>query len=91
MLGLCRLRLGQSGEALALLERARALAPDDAYAQLHYGIALHASGRSAEAAQQFRLCQRLLPSDPAPFLNLASVLLDLGDPTAALDAARRAR
>jgi tetratricopeptide (TPR) repeat protein len=48
-------------------------------------------GRHAEAAEQFRLCQRLLPSDPAPFLNMATVLLDLGDPVAALDAAKRAR
>ncbi len=91
MLGLCRMRLGDAHAALTLLARAREFAPDSAYAQLHYGMGLHAVGRDVEAAEQFRLCQRLLPADPAPFLNLATVLLNLGDTAAALDAARRAR
>lgn len=91
LLGLCRLRLGEPVAGLELLARARQLAPDDPYTQLHYGLGLHAVGRDAEAAQQFRLCQKLLPVDPAPFLNLATALLALGDATGALDAARRAR
>jgi tetratricopeptide (TPR) repeat protein len=92
MLGLCRLRLGDLAGALSLLDRARGLASDNPYAQLHYGLGLHAMGRNAEAAAQFRACTRLLPDDPAPFLNLAAALIALGDDKrGALDAAKRAR
>jgi tetratricopeptide (TPR) repeat protein len=42
LLGLCRLRLGEPAGALALLERAYALAPADPFAQLHLGLGLHA-------------------------------------------------
>jgi tetratricopeptide (TPR) repeat protein len=38
----------------------------------------------------FRRCAVLLPEDPAPFINLSTALLVLGDERAALDAARRA-
>jgi Flp pilus assembly protein TadD len=54
LLGLCRLRLGDPAGALALLERAYALAPADPFAQLHLGLGLHALGRNAEAAALFR-------------------------------------
>jgi tetratricopeptide (TPR) repeat protein len=91
LLGLCRLRLGDPQDGLALLEKARALAPFDPYAQLHYGIGLHAVGRHREAAEIFASCRAELPSDPAPHLNLASALLALGQSAAAVDAARRAR
>jgi tetratricopeptide (TPR) repeat protein len=91
MLGLCRLRLGDREAALQLLGKAQALAPADPFAQLHYGLGLHAVGRHAEAAAQFRGCAPLLPDDPAPYLNLASALLALGETYPALDAARRAR
>ena len=91
LLGLCRLRLGDPSGALALLARARTLAPDDPYCQLHYGLGLHAVGRHEEAAAQFRASAQLLPNDPAPFLNLSGALLALGDFRRALDAARRAR
>jgi tetratricopeptide (TPR) repeat protein len=64
LLGLCRLRLGEPAGALALLERAYALAPADPFAQLHLGLGLHAFGRNAAAAL-FRRCQPLLPDDPA--------------------------
>ncbi len=91
LLGLCRLRLGEPDAALDLLGRALALAPADPFAQLHFGLGLHAVGRHAEAAAQFRACAPLLAEDPAPYLNLASALLALGEARAALDAARRAR
>jgi len=91
LLGLCRLRQGDPPAGLALLEQALALAPGNAYAQLHYGLGLHAIGRYGEAAAIFRECQRLLPDDPAPSLNLASSLLALGENRAALRAARKAR
>jgi tetratricopeptide (TPR) repeat protein len=91
LLGLCRLRLGDQAGALALLERAYALAPTDPFAQLHLGLGLHARGRNAEAAALFRGCQPLLPADPAPPLNLAAALLALGEHRAALKAAKQAR
>jgi tetratricopeptide (TPR) repeat protein len=91
LLGLCRLRQGQSEEALGLLQKAHSLTVTDPYAQLHYGLGLHAVGRHTEAAIQFRASAKLLPSDPAPYLNLSAALLALGDADGALDAARRAR
>jgi tetratricopeptide (TPR) repeat protein len=42
LLGLCRLRLSEPAGALALLERAYALAPADPFVQLHLGLGLHA-------------------------------------------------
>jgi Flp pilus assembly protein TadD len=59
MLGLCRLRLDEKTEALTLLETAHTLAPADAYAQLHYGLGLHAVGRHDEAPASFSCAQRL--------------------------------
>ncbi len=90
LLGLCRLQLGQVGEALALLGRARSLAPDDPWAAMHLGLGLHAAGRSAEAAPLFRLAQGALAGDPAPSINLASALLATGDAPGALRAASEA-
>jgi tetratricopeptide (TPR) repeat protein len=91
LLGLCRLRLGDTAGALALLAKAHDLAPTDPYCQLHYGLALHAGGRHAEAADRFGAAARVLTEDPAPFLNLSAALLALGDAHKALDAARKAR
>jgi Flp pilus assembly protein TadD len=91
LLGLCRLRLGATQEALDLLHHAVRLAPADPWARLHLGIGLQAAGRHAEAAALFRACQALLPDDPAPSLNLSAALLALGDIPGAVRAARRAR
>src|SRR5262245_9814566 len=63
LLGLSRLRLGETDAALALLAQAHALAPSDPYAQMHYGLGLHAAGRHAEAAAQFRASAQRLPDD----------------------------
>jgi tetratricopeptide (TPR) repeat protein len=90
LLGLCKLRLGAAPEGLELLTRARALAPNSAWARLHHGLGLQAVGRYAEAAAAFRACLPLLPFDPAPPLNLATALLAQGDALGALRAARRA-
>jgi Flp pilus assembly protein TadD len=91
LLGLCRLRLGDTDGALALLAKAHDLAPTDPYCEFHYGLALHAAGRHAEAADRFRAAARTLTEDPAPFLNLSAALLALGDARKAVDAARKAR
>ncbi len=43
-LGLVQYRLGRYDQAASLLERARALAPNDAGVELHYGMALYKKG-----------------------------------------------
>jgi tetratricopeptide (TPR) repeat protein len=91
MLGLVRLRLGQTEAALTALEAAHKRAPNDANIQLHYGLGLHAARRYADAAAQFRASAQILTADPAPYLNLSSALFELGDIAGALDAAKRAR
>ncbi len=91
ILGLCCLRQGDPEAALRNLSDASALAPQDPWVRLHFGIVLQALNRHPEAAALFRLCQPQLPRDPAPLLNLASSLLVMGDPRAALRAARKAR
>lgn len=91
LLGLCKIKLGDIPAALDLLAKAHALAPNDPYARLHYGLGLHAAGRNAEAAALFRASAAALPDDPAPFLNLSAALLALGNNQDALDAAKRAR
>ena len=90
VLGLCRLKLGESQAGLSLLKQARDLAPHDPWTALHLGIGLHSVGRYAEAAALFRVCQPQLSDDPAPLLNLAAALLELGDNREALKAARKA-
>jgi Flp pilus assembly protein TadD len=89
LLSMCRLRLDAREEALALLEQAVGLAPDDPWAQLHYGIGLQSAGRHAEAVPLFRALLTLLPDDPAPPLNLATSLLAMGDVQGAIHPARR--
>ena len=87
LLGRCRLRMGDTAGALALLSRARDARPHDALVRLHLGLALLASGRAQAAAEIFAACREALPGDPAPSLNLASALLALGQPRAAVSAA----
>jgi len=90
MLGLCELKLGRAAIGLELLTKARDLVPADPFAQLHYGLGLHAVGRHQEAAAQFLLCRPLIPDDPAPDLNRAAALFALGQFGAAFDAAQDA-
>ena len=90
LLGLSRLRLGEVARGIDCLAAAHRLAPHDPYARLHYAIGLHAARRDGEAARMFQECIDLLPADPAPALNLASVRLALRDIPGALEAAARA-
>ncbi len=91
MLGICRVRLGDTEVGLGLLGRAAALTPQDGQAALLLGIGLLTAGQAARAVPQFRRAQALLPWDPAPPLNLASALLTVGDLPGARAAARKAR
>src|SRR5215472_12130780 len=53
LLGLARIRLGDSQAGATLLARAAALAPHDPETLLQYGIGLLSCGRVAEAAVLF--------------------------------------
>jgi tetratricopeptide (TPR) repeat protein len=66
---------GDTAEALAAVERGRALA---------------VAGNHTEAANVFLACQKKLPNDPAPWLNRAASLLALGDSRAAVQEASEA-
>ena len=57
---------------------------------MHLSIGLHAKGALRAAAHLLHVAIRANPSDSAPFVNLAVVLLDLAENDAALDAARNA-
>jgi len=63
ILGLCRLRFGEPIQALDLLARAFNLAPDDPW------TGPLPSGRDTEAVPLIRICQKLLPDDPAPSVS----------------------
>lgn len=91
MLGLCCLRFGDVPIAVSLLEAAYALAPDDPWTMIHYGIGLQAAGRNREAVELYRRAVPLLPDNPAPLVNLVGALLALGETIDALRTARRAR
>ncbi len=88
--GLSLTRAGRPLDGLSFLARAREVAPEEPLAHLHYGIGLHAAGQFAEAAKIFDACLKLLPSNPAPALNLAASHLDLGNADAAHAAVREA-
>ena len=88
--GMALVRTGAAPAGLPHLARARTLAPDDAVAALWHGIALHAADRHADAAASLDAASRLAPADPAPLIHLSRARLRLGQPEAALDAARRA-
>jgi len=91
LLALCQVKLNETGKALTLFERARNMAPDDPWVALHYGIGLQTAGRHQEAAKMFRAAASKLTEDPAPWLNLSTSLLALGDTSGAVAAARRGR
>ena len=90
VLGLCHLRLGDPGAALEWIARARRLAPDDPWTALHFGLALQAAARPAEAEPFLREAARRLPDDPAPLINLSTNLIALDRAEEAVRAASEA-
>ncbi len=69
-----QLQQGETSQALRLLERADAAAPDEPEIGYHYAVALHRSGRDDEAETVLR---RVLGSDrPFPSASDARALLD---------------
>ena len=72
-LGLVQYRLGRYDQAASLLERARALAPDDAGVELHYGMALYKKGDVQAGAGLVR--KALASKTPLPDHDEAQTLL----------------
>jgi tetratricopeptide (TPR) repeat protein len=68
---------GRQAEALALLERARAVAPDDVLVLANLGALLAHAGRHGEAAPALRRVLELSPGDASARLELGLVLLAL--------------
>jgi len=75
---------GRLGEAVAAYERALECDPQDAQNQSGYGIALQQLGRLAEAAAALRRAAALDPDYPDASTNLADVLVEEGNPEAAV-------
>jgi len=73
LLGLIRLRGGDTVAALGSLEVAAALLPEVAYAQNNYGLALERAGRFAEAAVAFRRATEAESGHDAARVSLARV------------------
>lgn len=85
--GLARLQSKEFAEAVELLARAKALAPDDRELQLSLGHALQNAGRHGEALEHFAQLHKSSPQASAPLLHAAVSFLALGRPDAALQAA----
>ena len=73
-LGVLRLQQGRRGDAIALLERALAIAPSNLACLNNLGNALHAAGRHADAAVRYRAALELAPGNVEVLANLGSAL-----------------
>ena len=76
--------IGRLEEAVAAYEQALDCDSQDAQSQSGYGIALQLLGRLAEAAAALRRAAALDPDYPDACTNLADVLVEQGDPEAAI-------
>lgn len=79
------------GEAIPLLERARALDPDDPVIPLNLGRSYLLAGRIDDAVTTLRAATVLEPPSFFPHLNLARALLQRGDVAGARAALTRAQ
>jgi tetratricopeptide (TPR) repeat protein len=80
---------GRPRDARKLVRRALSLNPDHPLAQLHWAVEL--IGQPRQARYHLRRAAQLGEGDPAIEYQVACVLLELGEITAALQLARRAR
>jgi predicted Zn-dependent protease len=88
-LGLLRVREQRLAEALPLLERASKARPDDARFAYVYAVALHSTGKPAEATAVLERTLARAPWDPDLLLALATFSRDAGRLDAARDYAAR--
>jgi TolB-like protein/DNA-binding winged helix-turn-helix (wHTH) protein/Flp pilus assembly protein TadD len=89
-LGMFLALTGDTGEALATLEKARELDPLAAHLGADYAGVLHQAGRRQEAAQVLRSVRELDPLFPKTYLMEASIALDEGRHADAITAMHRA-
>jgi tetratricopeptide (TPR) repeat protein len=80
----------QGKDALAALERAAQLMPEDAEAQGNLGTALRARGRLTEAVDRYRRALEIAPQFAEAHNNLGGALRDLGELEEAAACYRRA-
>lgn len=78
VLGAVYQQMGQSADALAPMQKAVALAPNDAQAQSNLGNALRGLGRLEEAEASHRRALQIKPDFTDAYINLGSTLKDLG-------------
>ncbi|MFA7241735.1 MAG: tetratricopeptide repeat protein [Sulfuricellaceae bacterium] len=80
----------QGKDALAALQKATALLPDDADAHIYLGVALQALGQYDDAAQSYLRALEIKPDFAEAHCNLGSTLKDLGQFDYAVESYRRA-
>lgn len=90
LLGVARHQQGDDDDALALLERARTLAPRNSAVRTNLGSLFNAVGRHAEAAEEFRAALALEPREADVWCNLGIALRAQGRATEAAEAFERA-
>jgi Flp pilus assembly protein TadD len=78
-LAVARHRSGDTRGAIAPLEKALKLEPDNGYAHRNRGAMLASLGRHDEALVHLRKAVDLLPTDPGALFGLAQALEQLGD------------
>jgi len=84
-MGLLRVRQQRTTEALQLLARATALAPQEPHYAYVYGVGLYSTGSRAQGLRVLRRAHEQFPANRELLLGLASLSADSGD----LQAARR--
>jgi tetratricopeptide (TPR) repeat protein len=89
-LGMWLQQRGRSAEAVALLEHALALEPEDAEIHGNLGIALASLGRRADARAHLERAAALAPASPQAQNNLANALAQEGSLADAVEHYRRA-
>ena len=90
LLGVVHLQAGDPGAALALLEQAARLRPQNADVLVNFGNALRESGRPQRALAALDRALHLKPDAPQAHYNRALALQQLGDIDTALEAYERA-
>lgn len=90
VLGAASNQLGRSADALAALQKAAALLPDDEEVQYNLGSTLHNLGRLDEAAAGYRRALALKPNYVEAHNNLGNTLKDMGRLDEAAASYRRA-
>ncbi|WP_435626906.1 tetratricopeptide repeat protein [Candidatus Ferrigenium straubiae] len=90
VLGAAANQLGRSADALASLQKAAALLPDDEEVHYNLGSTLHNLGRLDEAAASYRRTLAIRPNYVEAHNNLGNTLKDMGQLDEAAASYRRA-